>query len=84
MASVGEMDGHCCTRSLLFSNELHRSRARMIATLFRGRLSPVLSPAMGIRVLGHRRARLVIGVLIGDILKIQMMEIIADVLLEDG
>ncbi len=39
---------------------------------------------MGIRVPGHRRARLVIGMLIGDMLKIQMMEIIVDVLLVDG
>jgi hypothetical protein len=39
---------------------------------------------MGIRALGHRRARLVIGMLIGSMLKIQMMDIVVNVLLADG
>jgi hypothetical protein len=79
-ASVNEMDGHCCASPPPPNNALPRKRARMIATPLQRKLSPLqrrLLPApsrtMSHWVLGTRKARLVIKVLVSADAKIYMM-----------
>ena len=84
MASVSEMDGHCCASPPPRNNALPRRRVRMIATPLQGRLLPALLRTRSHWVSGTRKARLVIRVLVSADAEIHMMVAMMNVDLMEG
>ena len=84
MAGVSEMSGYCCVKFPHLNRAQSWWRARATGMPGQRRLLSMFLPATGSRVVGTRRTRLVIRVLVGPGTKIHMMVAMMDVLLTGG